>query len=194
MPHLPEDLSDLATPRVVAAGAEVFRLGAPARHVFFLRRGRVVLRRFAATGEEVAIHAAEAGEFFAEAALQAEHYHCTAVAAQDSEVLAIPSLDLRRRIATEPAFALAWLGAMAAQLRQARARVERLSLRSAAERVRHLLLTEGQGATPSHVVAGTLRELATQLGMTHEALYRTLAAMQRAGTLRRDGQRLTLLR
>ncbi len=35
---------------------------------------------------------------------------------------------------------------------------------------------------------------ATELGVTHEALYRTLADMAREGVLRREGQTLILIR
>jgi CRP-like cAMP-binding protein len=81
---------------------------------------------------------------------------------------------------------------LAAQLRMARARIERLSLRSAEERVRHLLLSEGRGPRCELEIAGSLKELARRLGLTHESLYRTLARMQKDGLIDREGLRLRL--
>ena len=161
---------------------------------FLLLRGRVVLNRFGPAGEEVAIHVVDAGEFFAEASLHAERYHCTAVAAVDSEIAAIASADLRARIRSDPQFAMRWLEIVSGQLRKARARVERLSMKSAAARVRHLLVTEGHGKVPTYRLRGTVRELAGQLGLTHEALYRTLAALESDGVIGRSKNEIVLLR
>ncbi len=193
-PYVPASVRDLAARRRVEAGGSIFRVGTPARHVYFLVSGRVALNRFGPSGEEVAIHVAGPGEFFAEASLHAERYHCTAVALDDSDVAAIASADLRARIQSDPQFAMVWLESVASQLRQVRARVERLSIKSAAERVRHLLLTEGRGKTPTYTLRGTARELAGQLGLTHEALYRVLAAMQKEGTIARTRREIVLLR
>ncbi len=193
-PYVPASVRDLAARRRVEAGGSIFRVDTPARHVYFLVSGRVALNRFGPSGEEVAIHVAGPGEFFAEASLHAERYHCTAVALDDSDVAAIASADLRARIQSDPQFAMVWLESVASQLRQVRARVERLSIKSAAERVRHLLLTEGRGKTPTYTLRGTARELAGQLGLTHEALYRVLAAMQKEGTIARTRREIVLLR
>ena len=189
----PALIADLASSRELPRGGTVFRLGTRARHVYFLQHGRVLLHRFGPGGEEVVIHAAAAGEFFAEASLHSERYHCTATAAQPSRVAAIESAALRQRIQADPAFAMQWVETVSRQLRRLRARVERLSLRSAAERVQHLLLTEGQGTPPAYTPGGTLRHLAAELGLTHEALYRTLSALERQGRIaRRDGRILHL--
>jgi CRP/FNR family transcriptional regulator, dissimilatory nitrate respiration regulator len=41
---------------------------------------------------------------------------------------------------------------------------------------------------------GELQELAGELGMTREALYRTLASLERAGAIKREGARILLKR
>ena len=191
---VPAAVRDLAVRSTVLKDKTVFRVGAPARHVYFLLHGRVALHRFGPDGEEVPIHVADVGEFFAEASLHADRYHCTALALAESEVAAIPSEALRARVQNDPQFAMQWMATLSSQLRRARARVERLSIRSASERVRHLLVTEGHGKMPTYTLPGTVRELASQLGLTHEALYRTLAAMQRSGIIERVDQDISLRR
>ncbi len=43
-------------------------------------------------------------------------------------------------------------------------------------------------------VRGTLKDLAGELGLTHEALYRTMAALARKGEIKRGRGKITLLR
>jgi CRP/FNR family transcriptional regulator, dissimilatory nitrate respiration regulator len=193
-PKVPAVLAELAMSRALGAGEVVFRAGAAARHVHFLTAGRVTLSRFGADGEEVAIHAVLPGEFFAEAALHSDRYHCTAVVDQPAVVASIPSTDLRALLRGDGEFAMQWLAIVSRQLRQSRARIERLSLKSAAARIRHLLLSEGSGPTPSYTLRGTAKDLALELGLSHESLYRTLAALQRDGVIARNGMTIALLR
>lgn len=189
-----EWLAGLATRRAVARGEVVFRAGAAARHVYYVEAGRVLLLRHGPAGEDVVIHSAHAGECFAEASLHGERYHCTATAALPGFVLHIPAPALRDRLLADPEVAMQWVALLSRQLRRTRARVERLSLKGATARVRHLIVTEGQGARPAYHLRGTLRELAGELGLTHESLYRTLAALERDGVLQRHGDALVLLR
>ena len=69
---------------------------------------------------------------------------------------------------------------------------ERLSMKSIRERLIHLIETEGEGgqfATPSG-----LKTLAGELGITHEALYRTISRLESDKVLRRDANHLVLIR
>ena len=43
-------------------------------------------------------------------------------------------------------------------------------------------------------LSGTLKDLAAELGLTHEALYRTLAALTRSGEIKRARGKITFLR
>jgi CRP-like cAMP-binding protein len=71
-----------------------------------------------------------------------------------------------------------------------RGAVERLALRSVRERLLHWVLAEGAGGRIA--LRTTRKELAAELGVTHEALYRTLAALARAGELVDEGDALRL--
>ena len=175
-----------------AAGAHIFRKGSPTHSVFFVETGAVRLLRFGRAGEEVVLHDARAGVFFAEASLDSTRYHCDAVASEPSELLKVPAAALRDLLEIDREFAGLWATLLARQLRDVRSRVERLSLKSAAERVHHLLVCEGQGPRCEWALEGTLKDLARDLGLTHEALYRTLAAMERDGVIERHEKVLRL--
>ena len=176
------------------AGKTVFRTGGATHSVFFVDSGAVRLVRYGRAGEEVVLHDARAGEFFAEASLDSARYHCDAVANVPSELLRIPAAALRDLLDVDREFARQWVALLARQLRAVRTRVERLSLKSAAERVRHLLVSEGRGARCEVVQSGTLKDLARDLGLAHEVLYRTLAAMEREGIIERGDGVLRLAR
>jgi len=154
--------------------------------------GAVRLIRYGRAGEDVVLHDARAGEFFAEASLDSVRYHCDAVATVPSVLLQVPATALIALLDADREFARQWMSLLARQLRSVRTRVERLSLKSAAERVRHLLVSEGHGPHSEVVLPGTLKDLARNLGLTHEVLYRTLAAMERNGVIERDGTTLRM--
>jgi CRP-like cAMP-binding protein len=154
--------------------------------------GAVRLLRYGRQGEEVVLHDARPGEFFAEASLDSARYHCDAVASEPSVLLQVPAEALRTLLDVDREFARQWVALLARQLRTVRTRVERLSLKSAAERVRHWLVSEGLGPRCEVVLDGTLKDLARHLGLTHEVLYRTLAAMEREGVIERGSGVLRL--
>lgn len=192
VPALPAKLLAHARHTVLAPGDLVFSAGARARAVWFLASGGIRLVRYGRNGEEVPIHQALAGEFFAEASLHSDRYHCSAVATRPGRVLELPSAAMKELLANDLDFSREWIATLSRQLRGVRARVERLCLKSAQERVRHLLLTEGTGPRCRYELPGTLKDLAASLGLTHEALYRTLADMQRRGQIARTPETLSL--
>lgn len=193
MTRLPESLGAVATRASYGAGKTVFRLGASVQSVYFVETGAVRLLRFGRSGEEVVLHQAAAGEFFAEASLDSTRYHCDAVATEPTVLLQIPAEALRHLLEADPRFARQWVALLASRLRAVRARVECLCLKGAAERIRHLLLSEGRGPACELTIEGTLKDLASSLGLTHESLYRNLATMERKGVIERKGMTLRLL-
>lgn len=191
-PSFPSALLSCASRLELQPAQWLFRAGTPPRHIHFIEEGAVRLVRHGRQGEEVVLHDARPGEFLAEASLHSARYHCDAVASEASVVLRVAKADFQRLLIEDAAFERTWIALLGAQLRTARARIERLSVRSAEERIRHLLLSEGRGPRCELEVAGTLKDLARQLGLTHESLYRTLARMQNEGVIDRQGLRLSL--
>jgi len=191
--ELPEPLLAAGEVKAIHAGEVVFRKGSNCSNVFLIRRGVVRLVRYGRAGEEVVLHEARAGEFFAEASLDSSRYHCDARVVATGEVLRIPTESIRRLLETDAKFARQWTSLLAVQLRAARARLERLSLKTAAERLQHLLVSEGTGPQFEVTLDGTWKDLAHRLGLSHESLYRTLARLEAEGTLER-GERFLRFR
>ena len=87
-----------------------------------------------------------------------------------------------------PKLAQAFAAMLAQQVMTLRTRLERRNIDSARDRVRHFLAVNVGADGRTVALSGTLKELAADLGLTHEALYRTLARMEAEGDIKRaDG-------
>ena len=132
-----------------SGGGTIFRQGDRATAMFLIETGRVRLARVLADGTPLILYVAEAGESFAEASLSATHYHCDAIAETDAVVLALPKADLLSALAADPAHCLALALALAAQVRDLRARLELRNIRSASARVLAWLRLHASGNPPA---------------------------------------------
>ena len=133
----------------------------------------------------VILHTARRGEFFAEASLFADAYHCDGVAAVPSSVRVYPKQKAMEAMRKDPALAEAFMARLARQLQELRARMELRNIRSARDRVLQYLRLRAGVQGRSIPVEGQLQDIAAEIGMTREALYRTLAALETEGCLTR---------
>jgi CRP-like cAMP-binding protein len=169
------ELHGAADPKGLSRREYVFHQGDPVHSVYVVERGRVLLSRCQADGAVVTLFSARGGESFAEAALSSHHYHCDAVAAEDSIVVALPVAQLRRHFLADPASAMDLAMFFSRQVRDLRARLELRNVRSATDRTLQWLRAHASGNPQRLQLTGTWSELADELGLTREALYRALA-------------------
>jgi len=161
----------------------LFRVGQRPKAMWCLLSGEVRLVRASSAGHEVVLQRTR-HDFLAEASLNVRSYHCDAVAVEMSELLCLPRQAFVQALA-DAAFCSAWLDHLAREVRGLRARCERLSLKSAADRIVHAIETEGAGGRLR--LTSSRKIWAAELGLTHEALYRTLRQMREAGILTVEG-------
>jgi CRP/FNR family transcriptional regulator, dissimilatory nitrate respiration regulator len=180
---LPPDLLARSTWIPLRKGERLFRRGQRPRQMYFVARGEIVLERVGAQGHAVVLQRIQQG-FLAEASLQSASYHCDGLVTADGDAVALPLEALKEALARDPAFALRWIGMLNGEVRRLRSQCERLSLRGVGERLLHLI--ESEGVDGRLAVASGLKSLATELSVTHEALYRTLAALEKEKVLVRD--------
>ncbi len=189
---LPDRLRGQTRERPYAARETIFRQGDPTRCLHVLRQGRVSLRRVLEDGTLVTIHVALPGETFAEAALFSETHHCDCVADEASVVATLPKADLLDLIASDAVFASSLVELLSYQVQALRSRLALRNIRSARQRVLIWLVMEGKDGV---VHPGRpLKAIASEIGLSPEALYRTLAALERAGSIRRAGGRIEFSR
>jgi hypothetical protein len=116
---------------------------------------------------------------FAEASLHSPRYRCDAVATVESSLLAFPIERFREALGEDEKFRAFWTGRLAREVHALRSQCERLALHSAAERIEHYIESEGDNGRLE--LSRTRKAWAGELGLTHEAVYRTLSGLQRAG-------------
>ncbi len=170
---------------MLGRGELLFRQGDPSAAIYKVESGRLRLIRRTVDDHLVILHTARRGEFFAEAALFADAYRCDAVAAAQSSVRAYPKGMVLAALRAEPALSEALLARLARQLQELRARMELRNIRSARDRVLQYLRLRAGAKGRRIGIEGQIQDIAAEIGMTREALYRTLAALEAAGHLAR---------
>lgn len=169
--------------REVKAGEILFAVGDPAAALFHVEQG--IIRQSRAG---VPLHTVEAGDAFAEWALFTETCPCDAVALSDACVLAFAKTPVLLLLKSHPDINLAFSAVLARQLHRMRGRLELVRQKGARERVLGYLVRAG-AADRTVSLERTLTEVAHDIGITREALYRTLAKLEADGTVVREGTR-----
>lgn len=165
----------------LATGSALFRAGEKPSRIYYVRTGEALMRRTTSAGAHLILQRAT-NAFLADASLTSDRYHCDGVCRTDCELIVFSVQAIRNAIDNNPETRWAWIGLLAAQSRRQRARVERMALKTVRERLHHLVLTEGD-ANGEYSLSGTRMELAAELGVTPEALYRTISVLRAEGVL-----------
>lgn len=189
---LPAAALSAAIDHKLKAGEPLFRLGDKTVGLCEVITGRVRLVRVDHSGREIVLHVAGPGETLAEASLFSSHYHCDAIASNAAVVRVYPKREVLAAFAQSPKAAQAFSEMLAHQVMSLRTRIEQRNIRSARERVRHFLVLNVGPDRRTVEMRGTLKDLAAEIGLTHEALYRTLAVLERSGEIRRKGEKIVL--
>lgn len=184
---LPGDLQLACTWLKCKRGDQLFTQRKRPQQMLYVVRGEVVLQRLGVQGENVILQRVRQG-FVAEASLQSSSYHCDAVVTLAGDLIAIPIDPIRKALLEDRAFAMHWIGMLNQELKRLRAQCERLSLKRVRDRLLHLIETEGTGRSLSFNAG--LKSVASELGVTHEALYRTVSELEKQGLLQRADEQL----
>ena len=191
---LPRTVRIAGVERALKAGEVLFRAEQRTVGLYEVITGKLRLVRVDRAGREALLHVAVAGETLAEASLFASAYHCDAIATTNAVVRFYPKAIVLAEFERNPEAAQAFMAMLARQVMKLRTRIEQRNIHSARDRVRHYLALN-IGADGRNVkVTGTLKDLAGELGLTHEALYRTLADMAATGEIERLKGKIRLLK
>lgn len=173
-------------------GQALFRQGDSPPGLPFLTNGRIDLLRHTESGRSVRIHAARAGETFAEASIFAEACHCDAIAAEPSSLRLLPKRSVLEAFDTQPTLGQVFSLHLAQSLMAARRLLELRAITPLTERVLARLsdLADSTGTLPRQT---SLLSVAADLDVTPPALYRAIAALEKRGLLNRPERgRVTL--
>ena len=191
---MPAAIRAVAFERKLKAGEALFRLGDKAAGFYEIVSGRVRRVRVDRVGRETVLHVAGPAETLAEASLFSGQYHCDAVANTDATVRVYPKRQVVSVFEKDPKALKTFTAMLAHQVMSLRTRLQQRNIRSARERVRQFLALNIGPDGRTVELHGTLKDLAAEIGLTHEALYRALAALERAGEVKRAGNRIMLVK
>lgn len=188
---LPSRLQEEANYQNLVAGQVLFYHRDPAEHIFALEVGRIRLVRYTSEGNIVVFQVVREQETFAESALFAELYHCNAIVEVPSRVICYPKTLVWEVLQNNSDLALSLLRRFDRKSQSLKKLLELRSIRSARDRLlQYLLFT----ASPETRITfdRPYKDIASELGLSSETLYRTLAELEREQVITRDGRQIEL--
>ena len=105
-----------------------------------------------------------------------------------------PKAALLAELERNPKVAQAFAAMLARQVMTLRTCLEQRNIRAARDRIHHYLVVNAAADGRTVALSGTLKDVASELGLTHEALYRTLAEMAADGEIERRKGTIRLLK
>lgn len=190
--YFPDKLINNARLVTLKRGEYLFHRGDSVDSVNYVLEGQLKAVRLQPDGVECVMIHASAGEFFAESSMAMDAYSCDGVAVCASRVLTMPVAAVSEALCSESRFSLGFAMALSRQARKQCSRYERLRIKRSRDRVMHFLTCE---ASPSGEIrlASPLVELAGELALEPETLYRTLSDLEAEGVITRSGRKLNIL-
>jgi len=169
----------------------LFRAGDSVTRMFLIEHGEIQLVRPLSHGDEVIAQRAESGAWLAEASLFADCYHCDARAIQNTSLLSYPRKQVLQLLHSEPEFSLQLCSKLASEIMQLRTRLEVANISSAEERV--LTWLKLNAVAQVLTIERPLKQIASELGLAHETLYRTLKRLEAKQLISRNSNQILLL-
>lgn len=178
--------------RRLAKGEALFHTGDPVAGFYFIREGEVRMTRHLADGAAVTLYVGQPGQTFAEASLFSPAYHCDAIADTDARVDVFAKTRVLDALQNRTDVALDFMAHLAHQVQGLRAQAELMHIRSAPDRVLAYIRTRVPAGRLETAIERPWMAIAAEIGLTHEAVYRALAKLERDGRIRRAGAKITL--
>ena len=171
-------------------GDYLFHQGKKPEYMFFIVSGEAVLTRISSHGEPTILQRCKGG-FVSEASLLVDAYHCDAIATHNGQAIMLPIESLREALA-DSKFSMKWVQLLSKEIMRLRTQSERLGLKDIRSKLIHLIETEGKQGVLT--LQSDFKSMASEIGVTHEALYRAIATLEKEGLLEKHPNSLELLK
>ena len=158
-------------PRNYEQGIRLFHQDDPIKSLFIVDEGLVELTRHQLNGTSIVLQRAGSQSVLAEASLYSEFYHCDGVVKLPSRIFQFPKTTFLARLQQDEELSTEWAFRLAREVQSARSQIEILSRRTVSERLDGWFAWKGN-KLPSK---GLWKNIAVQIGVSPEALYRELA-------------------
>lgn len=192
-----EDLLAIAQPRHFGKHELVFHAGAPGKHVYFLRRGRVKICQPTHNGKEVILWFCFPGDMFGLAEVaQGGGRVVNAVACEGSEVLSVSQAQFSEFLRSHPSAALLVMQVLSCRLRNLGDVLVNLVNDDAPTRIKKLILRLGarhglrEGQDIHINIPLTHQEIADMVGTTRQTVTSVLGQLKRQGLMSLENRRI----
>ena len=190
---LPSELQSKASYKNLVPGQVLFHYRDPAKYIFALQLGRIQLVRYTCEGSLVIFQIVRAGESFGESALFTEVYNCNAVVEESSCVICYPKNTVWQVLNNQPLLTFNLLQKFERKIHNLKELLELKSIRSAKNRLLQYLLFSASPGQTKISFDRSYKDIATELGLSSETLYRSLANLEKSGLINRQGREIELL-
>ncbi|NJO73680.1 MAG: Crp/Fnr family transcriptional regulator [Leptolyngbyaceae cyanobacterium RM1_406_9] len=185
-----DTLTATLTRRIFTAKELLLQQGEPANYLYWVKSGRIRLVSFV-NHQMVTHYFVEAGELFGESALYIPTYGCSAIAETISEVIAIPVEDFATALKEHSSLAETYLATLTHRLYAVKSLLELRSISNGYGRLLHYLTNQLEPGRDTVILNKSLRDIASELALTPEALSRLLSRLQREGVINRKKRSIT---
>ncbi|MDD2237098.1 MAG: Crp/Fnr family transcriptional regulator [Kiritimatiellae bacterium] len=185
------ELASICTIRSLPKKNTLFLEGEAGHAFYLLVRGRIQLYKTTPDGRETVIRVIKPGEVFAEVILyERDSYPVTAVALQDSEVMALPRAGIRRLLAEE-SFRQDFIVMLLHKQRFLTEQIQRLAALDVEARF-FLFLRDQYGEREDMQIPLSKKDVAAAIGTTPESLSRLILRLKKQKRLSWTGHTLRL--
>ena len=196
--YIPELLKELLPKGLLAQchayhfekGDYLFHQGKKPEYMFFIVSGEAVLTRTSSQGEPTILQRCK-GCFVSEASLLVDAYHCDAIATHNGQAITLPIKSFRNSL-TDSKFSTKWVQLLSKEIMRLRTQSERLGLKDIRSKLIHLIETEGKQGVLT--LQSDFKSMASEIGVTHEALYRAIATLEKEGLVEKHPDSLEILK
>jgi len=190
------NLKDLGRDRKVKTikkKTEIYAEGDMPLHVYFVKSGNVKTFKSHPDGKELIMNLFSANDFFGfEAILENGNYTESAVAMQDTELIAIPRHDFLLMIQSHPDVSRSFIHLLCKKVADRENQLINLAYNSVRQRTAEALLKSESLKDPRSVISISRDDLAKMVGTASESVIRVLSDFKDEGLIEIEGGKIRI--
>jgi CRP-like cAMP-binding protein len=185
--------NDQVAERTLAAEEVLFRQGSPTQSVYFVVEGEVRVESYLEDGRSVVFYRVHSGGALSEENLYFPAHLYTGVATVETVVRSIAKVDFLERMKTDAKLSPALTSCLAERYAHALMLRELMGIKAAEDRLLTWLHWQCPAGEKWLQFKGHTGDLAPELGLSKESVYRAFARLKESGKIRMEDGRIEII-